>query len=252
MFAFLPNLPKRLSCPVGHLGPSLISNHSKRVTTWHALSGPADLVRGSSSQPCVDLCECCEGCENAEKKLCVEVTTFDTRQQDFGTSARRDERETDSTWRTWPVLGIRCLHQTGDSPDVPRDVPKPPSTGRPTAPQASQADSAKSARSGWRQSACGWNLGGLPEPAVGVFTPAGTCPGRLRRHFVIQGRVVKGWVVRSTKTTSRRGGGRWTPGIVVDDGPLTHNPEVAGSNPAPATRGHRHSSAGFIPTELWR
>jgi len=24
-----------------------------------------------------------------------------------------------------------------------------------------------------------------PEPAVGVFTPAGTCPGRLRRHFVI-------------------------------------------------------------------
>jgi hypothetical protein len=24
-----------------------------------------------------------------------------------------------------------------------------------------------------------------PEPAVGVFTPAGTCPGRLWRHFVI-------------------------------------------------------------------
>ena len=24
-----------------------------------------------------------------------------------------------------------------------------------------------------------------PEPAVGVFTPAGTCQGRLRRHFVI-------------------------------------------------------------------
>jgi hypothetical protein len=24
-----------------------------------------------------------------------------------------------------------------------------------------------------------------PEPAVGVFTPAGTCPGRLRRHHVI-------------------------------------------------------------------
>ena len=24
-----------------------------------------------------------------------------------------------------------------------------------------------------------------PEPAVGVFTPAGTCPGRLRRHCVI-------------------------------------------------------------------
>jgi hypothetical protein len=24
-----------------------------------------------------------------------------------------------------------------------------------------------------------------PEPAVGVFTPAGTCQGRWRRHFVI-------------------------------------------------------------------
>jgi hypothetical protein len=24
-----------------------------------------------------------------------------------------------------------------------------------------------------------------PEPAVGVFTPAGTCSGRLRRHYVI-------------------------------------------------------------------
>jgi hypothetical protein len=24
-----------------------------------------------------------------------------------------------------------------------------------------------------------------PEPAVGVFTPAGTCPGRLWRHCVI-------------------------------------------------------------------
>jgi hypothetical protein len=24
-----------------------------------------------------------------------------------------------------------------------------------------------------------------PEPAIGVFTPAGTCPGRLRRHCVI-------------------------------------------------------------------
>jgi hypothetical protein len=23
------------------------------------------------------------------------------------------------------------------------------------------------------------------EPAVGVFTPAGTCPGRLRRHLVL-------------------------------------------------------------------
>ena len=24
-----------------------------------------------------------------------------------------------------------------------------------------------------------------PKPAVGVFTTAGTCQGRLRRHFVI-------------------------------------------------------------------
>ena len=24
-----------------------------------------------------------------------------------------------------------------------------------------------------------------PEPAAGVFTTAGTCQGRLRRHFVI-------------------------------------------------------------------
>jgi len=31
----------------------------------------------------------------------------------------------------------------------------------------------------------GGNVGASPEPAVGVFTPAGTCPGRLRRHCVI-------------------------------------------------------------------
>jgi hypothetical protein len=31
-----------------------------------------------------------------------------------------------------------------------------------------------------------------PEPAVGVFTPAGTCQGRLRRHFVMQCREVMG------------------------------------------------------------
>jgi hypothetical protein len=28
----------------------------------------------------------------------------------------------------------------------------------------------------------------------------------------------------------------WTSGTVVDDGRLTHNPEVEGSNPSPATR----------------
>ena len=31
-----------------------------------------------------------------------------------------------------------------------------------------------------------------PEPAVGVFTTAGTCQGRLWRHFVIQSHEVKG------------------------------------------------------------
>jgi hypothetical protein len=37
-----------------------------------------------------------------------------------------------------------------------------------------------------------------PEPAVGVFTTAETCQGRLRRHCVIQGREVKGlaWLLR--------------------------------------------------------
>jgi hypothetical protein len=28
-------------------------------------------------------------------------------------------------------------------------------------------------------------VGGLPRTPVGVFTPAGTRPGRLRRHYVI-------------------------------------------------------------------
>ena len=32
---------------------------------------------------------------------------------------------------------------------------------------------------------------------------------------------------------------RWTHGTVVDDGRLAHNPEVAGSNPAPATKAER-------------
>jgi hypothetical protein len=54
-----------------------------------------------------------------------------------------------------------------------------------TAPLTSQADSPRSARFGYRQSACRWNVGGLPEPSVGVCTPAGTCPGRFQRHCVI-------------------------------------------------------------------
>ena len=33
--------------------------------------------------------------------------------------------------------------------------------------------------------ACAWKWVSSPEPAVGVFTPAGTCQGRLRRHCVI-------------------------------------------------------------------
>jgi hypothetical protein len=31
----------------------------------------------------------------------------------------------------------------------------------------------------------------------------------------------------------------WTSGTVVDDGRLTHNPEVEGSNPSPATNFRR-------------
>jgi len=38
---------------------------------------------------------------------------------------------------------------------------------------------------------------------------------------------------------------RWTSGTVVDAGRLTHNPEVAGSNPAPATK-----SAGQSPLPI--
>jgi hypothetical protein len=54
-----------------------------------------------------------------------------------------------------------------------------------------------------------------PEPAVGVFTPAGTCPGRLRGHCVIQGREVRRagiksrvfsvWVDEATGPLSRSG-----------------------------------------------
>ena len=35
------------------------------------------------------------------------------------------------------------------------------------------------------QEHAGGNAVASPEPAVGVFTTAGTCQGRLRRHFVI-------------------------------------------------------------------
>ncbi len=35
------------------------------------------------------------------------------------------------------------------------------------------------------QEHAGGSVSGLPEPAVGVFTTAGTCQGRLRLHFVI-------------------------------------------------------------------
>jgi hypothetical protein len=37
-----------------------------------------------------------------------------------------------------------------------------------------------------------------PEPAVGVFTSAGTCQGRLRRHFVI------GYAAPLTEPVSRK------------------------------------------------
>jgi riboflavin biosynthesis pyrimidine reductase len=52
---------------------------------------------------------------------------------------------------------------------------------------------------------------------------------------------------RETPRLPVQGGCRttWTSGTVVDDGRLTHNPEVAGSNPAPATsfRSSRPSSS---------
>jgi hypothetical protein len=56
---------------------------------------------------------------------------------------------------------------------------------RSAAPPTSQADSPRSARLG---AAVGMPVEiwvASPEPAVRVFTPAGTCPGRLWRHCVI-------------------------------------------------------------------
>ena len=51
--------------------------------------------------------------------------------------------------------------------------------------KASQADNP-----GWKKWAggrgyAGGSAGVLPEPAIGVFTTAGTCQERLRRHYVI-------------------------------------------------------------------
>ena len=44
----------------------------------------------------------------------------------------------------------------------------------------------------------------------------------------------------------------WTPGTVVDAGRLTHNPEVAGSNPAPATNFRRSRPFSCQEEGLWR
>ena len=46
-----------------------------------------------------------------------------------------------------------------------------------------------------------------PEPAVGVFTPAGTCPGRLRHHCVI-GYANSGQNPSAVRSGSYRVGGR--------------------------------------------
>ena len=56
-----------------------------------------------------------------------------------------------------------------------------------------------------------------PEPAVGVFTTAETCQGRLRRHFRDQSREVKSLVVTSrVAALAARGGVRTGP--LVDRG----------------------------------
>jgi len=44
----------------------------------------------------------------------------------------------------------------------------------------------------------------------------------------------------------------WTAGTIVDDGRLTHNPEVAGSNPAPATSFRRSRPFSYREEGLWR
>ena len=57
-----------------------------------------------------------------------------------------------------------------------------------------------------------------PEPAVGVSTPAGTCPGRLRRHCVI-GSADPGQNPSDVRSGSYRVQGRGlsrdTPGHVI-------------------------------------
>jgi hypothetical protein len=45
---------------------------------------------------------------------------------------------------------------------------------------------------------------------------------------------------------------RWTSGAFVDAGRLTHNPEVAGSNPAPATNFRRSRLFSYQEEGLWR
>ena len=44
----------------------------------------------------------------------------------------------------------------------------------------------------------------------------------------------------------------WTSGTIVDGGRLTHNPEVAGSNPAPATNFRRSRPFSYQEESLWR
>ena len=53
-----------------------------------------------------------------------------------------------------------------------------------------------------------------PEPTVGVFTPAGTCPGRLRRHCVI-GRADPGQNPSAVRSGSSRVRGRG-PGLAQE------------------------------------
>ena len=44
----------------------------------------------------------------------------------------------------------------------------------------------------------------------------------------------------------------WTSGTIVDDGRLTHNPEVGGSNPPPATNFRRSKPFSYQEEGLWR
>src|SRR6516165_3809729 len=71
----------------------------------------------------------------------------------------------------------------------------------------SQADSDEIAVLAAGMRAEGWVSS--PEPAVGVFTTAGTCQGRLRRHFVIGCAAPDRTRLPSGSAAIGFGGGAW-------------------------------------------